>query len=226
MGNNNNQQNTNNPFGQLVDAVTNNNNQQNTNNPWRQILDNTAVRIGPGGIKVEVNQDSACPPLLGDPAPPGCDETFADDGDIPCLDDTDCPDPGTCESASGLCNLYVPPDDTACQPPAPPGCDDEWETFYRQNAEFFRQESDGDPPLPPPDCPEPVSCEAVGHTITFTSPISAQYTLRSSCRYCSQTTCPPSRPCERGGYCNRPRCNSRGRCWCRGGLVPRLPGWK
>merc|ERR1712183_1187673 len=78
-------------LGQLFGGFTNNNNQQNTNNPLWQILNNTAVRIGPGGIKVEVNQNSACPPLLGDPAPLGCDKTFADDGNIPCWNDTDCP---------------------------------------------------------------------------------------------------------------------------------------
>ena len=97
----------------------NNNNQENTNNPFQaagslfggaleEILANTDVRIGPDGIKVEVNQDSACPPLLGERAPPGCDKTFADDGNIPCSDDTDCPSPGTCEAY--LCNLYVPPE--------------------------------------------------------------------------------------------------------------------
>ena len=94
----------------------NNNNQENTNNPFQaagslfggaleEILANTDVRIGPDGIRVEVNQDSACPPLLGDPAPPGCDKTFADDGGIPCWDDTDCPSPGTCRN--NVCNFLV-----------------------------------------------------------------------------------------------------------------------
>ena len=49
---------------------------------------------------------SACPPLLGDPAPPGCNKTFAGDGNIPCWDDTDCPSPGTCEN--NICNLFIP----------------------------------------------------------------------------------------------------------------------
>merc|ERR1711936_650423 len=36
---------------------------------------------------------SACPPLLGDPAPPGCNKTFVEDSDggIPCKDNNDCP---------------------------------------------------------------------------------------------------------------------------------------
>ena len=49
---------------------------------------------------------SACPPLVGDPAPPGCNKTFADDGDIPCWDDTDCPNPRTCQN--NICNLFIP----------------------------------------------------------------------------------------------------------------------
>ena len=48
---------------------------------------------------------SSCPPLLGDPAPPGCDKTFADDEGIPCWDDTDCPSPGTCRN--NVCNFLV-----------------------------------------------------------------------------------------------------------------------
>ena len=144
----------------------NNNNQENTNNPFQaagslfggaleEILANTDVRIGPDGIKVEVNQDSACPPLLGERAPPGCDKTFADDGNIPCWDDTDCPSPGTCEN--NFCNFYVPSDNTDCpQPPAPPGC-----------IPFgaFLQESDGGLP---PYCPPPVSCFSVTEVISFT----------------------------------------------------------
>merc|ERR1711874_957086 len=47
----------------------------------------------------------ACPPLLGDPAPPGCNKTFADDEGIPCWDDTDCPSPGTCRN--NVCNFWV-----------------------------------------------------------------------------------------------------------------------
>ena len=48
----------------------------------------------------------ACPPLLGDPAPPGCDKTFANDGDIPCWDETDCPENSPC--SDNWCTLYVP----------------------------------------------------------------------------------------------------------------------
>ena len=35
----------------------------------------------------------ACPPLLGDDPPSGCDKNFVEDvdGDIPCQDDQDCP---------------------------------------------------------------------------------------------------------------------------------------
>merc|ERR1712203_1116273 len=109
-------------LGGLFGGVTvprNNNNQENTNTndplqaagslfggALEEILTNTDVRIGPDGIKVEVNQAPACPPLLGDPAPPGCNKTFADDGDIPCWDDTDCPNPRTCQN--NICSLFVP----------------------------------------------------------------------------------------------------------------------
>merc|ERR1712072_1212253 len=117
----------------------------------------------PTGIKVEVNQVSACPPLLGDPTPPGCDKTFVkDSGDISCWDDTDCPEPGTCQN--NLCNFWVNDYD----------CD---------------------------------SCFAGGDIISFTSPISGQSTVTNSCIHCSKTTCPPARPCRRGGRCSTPRCN-------------------
>ena len=39
----------------------------------------------------------ACPPLPGEPAPPGCNKRFVEDSaDIPCWDDTDCPSSGIC----------------------------------------------------------------------------------------------------------------------------------
>jgi len=123
--NNNNQENTNanNPlqaagslFGGALEEIlantdvsNNNNNQENTNtnNPLRLL----------GGALEEILDSVACPPLLGDPAPPGCSDTFVDDGDIPCWNDTDCPSPGTC--LDDVCNLYV----AICpQPVKPPGC--------------------------------------------------------------------------------------------------------
>merc|ERR1711974_278576 len=137
----------------------------------------------------------------GDPAPPGCNKTFVDDGGIPCWDNTDCPDPGTCQNK--LCN-FVPNCDCG---PGDPDCVELWDAFY----ECKKTE---------PDCARtaPVfksSCKSSGEIISFTSPISGQYTHTNSCPHCSQTTCPPSRPCRRGGQCYRPRCNRRGRCWCR-----------
>jgi len=145
-------------LGQLFGGLTNNNNQENTNSPLWQILDNTAVRIGPGGIKVEVNQDSACPPLLGDPAPPGCDKTFADDGNIPCWDDTDCPNPGTCQNK--LCNFWVPNDD--CGEPGDPGCVELWDTFFQCKI------TEPDCAITAPDCKTPKSCISAGEIISFT----------------------------------------------------------
>merc|ERR1711953_890634 len=133
--NNNNQENTNtnNPLqaagtlfgGALKEILTNtdvsynNNNQENTNtnNPLQaagsllggaleEILANTDVRIGPDGIK-EVNQDSACPPLLGEPAPPGCNKTFVQESDgIPCWDDTDCPNRNDISHFTGTCWVW------------------------------------------------------------------------------------------------------------------------
>jgi len=119
-------------LGGLFGGVTvprNNNNQENTNanNPLQaagslfggaleEILANTDVRIGPDGIRVEVNQAPACPPLLGDPAPPGCNKTFVQESDgIPCTDDTDCPDPNDISHFTGTC--WVWGDDTmgVCQ---------------------------------------------------------------------------------------------------------------
>ena len=64
-------------------------------------------KCSPDSASTSTEPVSACPPLLGDPAPPGCDKTFAGDGDIPCWDDTDCPSPGTC--LDDVCNLYVLP---------------------------------------------------------------------------------------------------------------------
>ena len=118
----------------------NNNNQENTNNPFQaagslfggaleEILANTDVRIGPDGIRVEVNQDSACPPLLGDPAPPGCDKTFADDGDIPCWDDTDCPVGGRCDS--GICYQTQPPCDSGQCPESSVGSSPDYTRSYQ-----------------------------------------------------------------------------------------------
>merc|ERR1711953_402204 len=102
-----------------VTVPRNNNNQENTNanNPLQaagslfggaleEILANTDVRIGPDGIK-EVNQESACPPLLGEPAPPGCNKTFVQESDgIPCTDDTDCPDPNDISHFTGTCWVW------------------------------------------------------------------------------------------------------------------------
>merc|ERR1711953_126704 len=64
----------------------------------------------------QTDQVSACPPLVGDPTPPGCNKTFVldSDGGIPCWDNTDCPEPGTCEN--NICNLFIPRKDC----PRPP----------------------------------------------------------------------------------------------------------
>merc|ERR1712154_509865 len=67
-----------------------------------------------------------------------------------------------------------------------------------------------------PNCPQ---CAAVGMYISYSSPISGQSEKINSCSHCSQTTCPPSRPCRSGKGCYRPKCNKRGRCWCPGALV-------
>ena len=116
--NNNNQENTNanNPlqaagslFGGALEEILantdvshNNNNQENTNsnNPLQ------AAGSLLGGVLEEILDSVACPPLLGDPAPPGCSDTFVDDGDIDCEDDADCPDSGYC-GENNKCNLEV-----------------------------------------------------------------------------------------------------------------------
>merc|ERR1711874_823650 len=123
---------------------------------------------------------SACPPLLGDPAPPGCNKTFADDEGIPCWDDTDCPSRGTC--VDNVCNLWV---------------------YGGGGTGSYGGDNYYGIALP--------SVYSAAFTVSYTSPISGQSKLKSSCSYCSKTTCPSSRPCMRGGKCRGPRCNRRGR---------------
>merc|ERR1719219_1695422 len=151
---------------------------------------------------VKCSAASACPPLVGDPAPPGCNKTFIQesDEDIPCWDDTDCPSPGTCED--NICNL----------------------TFLQQICIPLDCTSDGSNciegtpvtcALDGSDCPQTVLvCKVSSSQITLkTSPISGQSTLTNSCGHCSKTTCPPDSPCKRG-KCQGAFCNRRGRCWC------------
>ena len=54
---------------------------------------------------------SACPPLVGDPAPPGCNKTFVEDsyGGIPCQDYDDCP-----QSQAWWCDQWKPDVPDAC----------------------------------------------------------------------------------------------------------------
>merc|ERR1719219_1913939 len=47
-----------------------------------------------------------------------------------------------------------------------------------------------------------MSAIQIGRSPAYTSPISAQFTRRNACKNCSKTTCPPSRPCKRGGKCS------------------------
>ena len=103
---------------------------------------------------------SACPPLLGDPAPPGCNKTFAEDGNIPCWDNTDCPDPGTCQNE--LCNFWRRVPNPDCGDPGDPGCVELVDAFY----ECKRTEPDC--ALTAPNCSLPVSCSSGGEIITFT----------------------------------------------------------
>ena len=112
-----------------------------------------------GPASASTGQVPACPPLLGDPAPPGCDKTFADDEGIPCWDNTDCPDPGTCQNE--LCNFWVVPD-YDCGDPGDPGCVELVDAFY----ECKRTEPDC--ALTAPNCSLPVSCSSGGEIITFT----------------------------------------------------------
>ena len=57
---------------------------------------------------------TACPPVLGDPVPPGCNKTFVEDteGDVPCLDDNDCP-----QSLAWYCTEWKPDIPEACHQP-------------------------------------------------------------------------------------------------------------
>merc|ERR1711953_1112403 len=246
---------------------------------------------------------SACPPLLGDPAPPGCNKTFYEDsyGHIPCQDYDDCP-----QSIAWWCDEWKPDIPDACDVlPADVtmsrcqenrcifeadwrgvwvwcvdrnnnnilrimdgttnanndreySCRDDndcrntkyekqgnfkceygrciarnFDRYWRlipvgENADqkekrfenIRRRDCVGDSRYWAADiglCGAHGGSDTItiGRSPASTSPISAQYTRRNSCRYCEETTCPPSRPCRRGGRCYAPTCNRRGRCWCK-----------
>merc|ERR1711874_519233 len=245
-------------------------------------------RCSSASASASTGSASACPPLLGDPAPPGCNKTFVEDsyGDIPCQDEDDCP-----QSKKWWCNEWKPldcafglPTDATigrcwtdrCTFEADEGfwtwcmdtdtttlriveqrtyeikeypCRDDNDcryTKYIQHGNFkceygrciarnadqywrltkFRDTNYFESKLcdRADNCPRAVRfCGehdgsytiSIGRSPSHTSPLSAQSRRRRSCRNCSKTNCPASRPCRRGRKCVPPTCNTRGMCWCK-----------
>jgi len=81
------------------------------------------------------------------------------------------------------------------------------------------------------DCPSPGTCQndicsststSAGFAVISYSSASFGPTESNSGNFncniqsdCTQTSCPPSRPCRRVQGCSRPICNRRGYCWCK-----------
>ena len=68
-------------------------------------------KCSPDSASTSTEPVSACPPLVGDPAPPGCNKTFVEDsdGDIPCQEYDDCP-----QSRAWWCDEWKPEIPDAC----------------------------------------------------------------------------------------------------------------
>ena len=146
-----------------------------------------------------------CPPLAGNPSPPGCSKTFIedDDGDIPCQEDLDCPEnkdwwieEGCSINGNGTLVFYGICDLSVCSYFGVSYC-------QVRNGRWNLQPPQGD-----------ALFSAGGYYPDFVSP-TASVRARSSCQHCQNLQqCPPNRPCKRNGGCSRPYCTRRGRCWC------------
>ena len=79
---------------------------QNHQRAGRTFCSQASTSTGPASTSTP-----ACPPLPGEPAPPGCNKRFveASGGDIPCQEVDDCP-----QSLAWWCDEWRPDDPDAC----------------------------------------------------------------------------------------------------------------